>query len=96
RTLTASPLAATAAAASAIVLGGSEAQKQAWLPRIASGEVVAALAVDEGPNHSPATIKTSVTGGKLSGAKDFVAEGDSAGVFVVAATDGLYLIDGAA
>ncbi|MFX9108721.1 hypothetical protein ABTN44_19340, partial [Acinetobacter baumannii] len=35
-------------------------------------------------------------GGKLTGAKDFVAEGDSAGVFVVAATDGLYLVDGAA
>ncbi|MGJ3648889.1 acyl-CoA dehydrogenase family protein [Sphingomonas sp. GlSt437] len=96
RTLTASPLAATAAAASAIVLGASDAQKQAWLPRIATGEVVAALAIDEGPNHNPTAIKTIVSGGKLTGAKDFVAEGDSAGVFVVAATDGLYLVDGAA
>jgi alkylation response protein AidB-like acyl-CoA dehydrogenase len=35
-----------------------------------------------------------VTGGKLSGTKAFVAEGDSAQLFVVAATDGLYLVAG--
>src|SRR5665213_845501 len=38
RTLTASPLVASAlAGASAIVLGGTEAQKQAWLHKIAAG-----------------------------------------------------------
>ncbi|THD35233.1 MAG: acyl-CoA dehydrogenase [Sphingomonas sp.] len=94
KTVTASPLAASAAAASAIILGGSEEQKAKWLPRIASGEIVAALAIDEGPRHDPAGIKASVSGGKLSGAKAFVAEGDSAGLFVVAATDGLYLVAG--
>lgn len=94
RNLVASPLASTAAAATAIVMGGSEAQQQAWLPRIASGEVVATLAVDEGPVHDPAAITTSVTDGKLTGTKAFVAEGDSAALFVVAATDGLYLVAG--
>jgi alkylation response protein AidB-like acyl-CoA dehydrogenase len=94
RTLTASPLSASAVAASAIVLGGSDAQKQAWLPKIASGELIATVALDEGPRHDPENIKTSVAEGKLSGAKAFVAEGDSAGLFVVAAADGLYLIDG--
>lgn len=94
RNLVASPLAATSAAATAIVIGGSAEVKAAWLPRIASGEVVAALAVDEGPVHDPAKIATKVEGGKLSGAKAFVAEGDSAGLFVVAASDGLYLVDG--
>src|SRR3984957_7327616 len=49
RTLTASPLLSSAlAAASAIILGGTDAQKEAWLPNIASGELVATLAVDEG------------------------------------------------
>lgn len=96
RNLAASPLAATSAAASAIVMGGSAEAKAAWLPRIASGEVVAALAIDEGPVHDPRAIKTVVEGGKLTGTKAFVAEGDSAGLFVVAATDGLYLVDGAA
>ena len=94
KTLTANPLAASAAAASAIILGGSDAQKAAWLPAIASGELVATLAVDEGPRHDPDTIAASVSGGKLSGTKMFVAEGDSAGLFVVAATDGLYLVAG--
>ena len=94
KTLTASPLAASAAAASAIILGGSDEQKQTWLPGIASGEIVAALAVDEGPRHDPETIKASVSGGKLSGTKAFVAEGDSAQLFVVAAADGLYLVAG--
>ncbi len=94
RNLAASPLAATAAAGTAIVLGGTEAQKSAWLPRIATGEVVAALAVDEGPIHDPSKIATAVTDGKLTGVKAFVAEGDSVSLFVVAATDGLYLVAG--
>lgn len=94
RNLAASPLASTATAATAIVLGGSDAARAEWLPKIASGEVVATLAVDEGPVHDPARIATSVTGGKVSGTKEFVAEGDSAALFVVAAVDGLYLVSG--
>lgn len=93
RTLVASPLAASAAAASAIQLGGSAAQQAAWLPRIASGELIATLAVDEGPNFAPERIATTVSGGRLSGTKAFVDEGDGAGLFVVAAQDGLYLVE---
>lgn len=95
RNLVAAPLAASAVAATAIAEGGSDAVKEAWLPRIASGEVVAALAIDEGPRHDR-RFEASVSGGKLTGHKAFVAEGDSAGVFVVAAADGLYLVDGGA
>jgi len=92
RNLAATPLASTGPAASAIAMGVSEAAKSEWLPRIAAGEVVATLAVDEGPVHNPAAIATRVEGGKLSGTKMFVAEGDGASLFVVAAADGLYLI----
>src|ERR1700761_851491 len=57
RTLTASPLLSSAlAAASALVLGGSDGQKSRWLPGIAAGERVATLAVDEGPRHAPERI----------------------------------------
>jgi alkylation response protein AidB-like acyl-CoA dehydrogenase len=52
KTLTASPLVATTTAASAIMLGGSEEQKAKWLPRLASGEIVGTLAVDEGPRFT--------------------------------------------
>ena len=96
RNLAASPLAATSAAASAIVMGGSAEDKARWLPQIASGAVVAALAIDEGPVHDPSLCATAVTDGKLTGTKAFVAEGDSAGLFVVSASDGLYLVDAAA
>ncbi|WP_300541822.1 acyl-CoA dehydrogenase family protein [Maricaulis sp.] len=103
RTLTASPLGTTTlAAASALILGGDEAQKQAWLPRIASGEAIAALAVDEGARHDPraiaATAYKSGDGWTLSGTKVFVAEGDAAHLFVVAAQTGqgigLFLVPG--
>jgi alkylation response protein AidB-like acyl-CoA dehydrogenase len=93
RTLTASPLIASAlAGASAIVLGGSEAQKQTWLPRIASGDAVATLAIDEGPHHAPNKIALTATksdaGYVLTGAKTFVLEGMAADVFVVSARTG--------
>jgi alkylation response protein AidB-like acyl-CoA dehydrogenase len=94
RNLTASPLASTAAAAAAIALGSSDTAKSAWLPKIAAGELVATLAIDEGPAHDPARIATSVSDGVLTGTKEFVAEGDSAALFVAAATDGLYLVSG--
>jgi alkylation response protein AidB-like acyl-CoA dehydrogenase len=90
RTLTASPMLSSAlAAASAIILGGSEAQKQAWLPKIAAGELVGALAVDEGPHHGPSkvalTAKKNGAGWVLHGKKTFVLEGMAAGLLVVSA-----------
>src|SRR5271163_3563727 len=57
RTLTASPLFSTALiATSALLLGGTKAQKEEWLPKFASGEALGALAVDEAAHHSPAQI----------------------------------------
>lgn len=93
KTLTASPLVASTVAASAIILGGSEEQKAKWLPGIASGAVIATLAVDEGPRHDGTALSASVSGGKLSGTKAFVAEAEAADLFVVAAGDGLYLVE---
>jgi alkylation response protein AidB-like acyl-CoA dehydrogenase len=90
RTLTASPLLATAlAAASALILGGSDAQKEAWLPKIASGEAVGTLAIEEGPHHTPEKVALAAAksgaGYTLSGKKVFVLEGMAASVFVVSA-----------
>src|SRR5580700_5761779 len=90
RTLTASPLLSSAlAAASAIILGGSDAQKSEYLPSIASGELVATLAVDEGAHHTPEktalAAKKSGSGYSLTGTKTFVLEGMAAGLLVVSA-----------
>jgi alkylation response protein AidB-like acyl-CoA dehydrogenase len=93
RTLVASPLHSSACAgASALMLAGTEAQKAEWLPRIASGEVIAALAVDEGAHHAPAKSALKFAGGKLRGEKAYVAEGHIADLFIVAAADSLYLV----
>ena len=67
-------------AASALILGGSDAQKSEWLPKIADGSAVGALAVDEGPHHRPDKVEATVSGGKLTGKKTFVLEGMAAGM----------------
>ena len=92
KTLTASPLVVSTIVASAIVLGGSDQQKAKWLPKLASGETVATLAVDEGPHYDPSAIETNVSDGKLTGKKAFVHEAHGADLFLVAAKDGLYLV----
>jgi alkylation response protein AidB-like acyl-CoA dehydrogenase len=89
RTLTASPLVASAlTAASALILGGSDAQKSEWLPKIADGSVVATLAVDEGPHHAPEKVAATVKDGKLNGKKAFVLEGMAANLLIVSAKVG--------
>jgi alkylation response protein AidB-like acyl-CoA dehydrogenase len=90
RNLAASPLVSTAlTGASALVLGGSDAQKAAWLPKLASGDVVTALAVDDGVHHAPETISFQATasgsGYLLNGTKTFVVDGEVADLLIVAA-----------
>jgi hypothetical protein len=76
-------------AAEAILLAGSEAQKQKWLPKIASGEAIGTLALFEGKgNPSPQGIKLSAAGGNLNGVKKPVPDGAIADFAVVAARTG--------
>ena len=88
RTLTASPLYATVWVGGTIVsLGGSEAQKSALLPKVAGGETLLALALEESHRHNPygiaASVKRTGAGYTLSGAKKFVLDGHVADQFVV-------------
>ncbi len=90
RTIAASPLLSTAmVGASALMLAGSQAQKEAWLPKIATGEALTALAVDESAHHDPAHIKLAATksgaGYTLSGDKRYVVDGGDADLLIVAA-----------
>jgi len=99
RTLTASPLLSSGlAAASALILGGSDAQKSEWLPKIAEGTAVGALAIDEGAHHNPDKVAATFAGGKITGKKTFVLEGMAADILIVSAKDGgtvgLYLVRG--
>ena len=55
-------------AAEALLLAGSDAQKQKWLPKIASGEAIGTLALFEGKgNPSPQGIKLVASGNTLNG-----------------------------
>ncbi len=101
RTLTPSPFMGSAVLAATVLKGGSEAQQGEWLPKIAAGEAIVALAVDEGAKHAPAriaaTAERSGNGFRLNGAKAMVLDGHVADALIVAARteDGLtlFLVD---
>jgi alkylation response protein AidB-like acyl-CoA dehydrogenase len=84
--------------AEAILLAGDDRQKAEILPKIAAGEVIGAIATSEGPGVvTPGSLQASVAGGKLSGVKIPVTDGDIADLCLVLAKEGgkpgLYLVD---
>ena len=90
KTLTPSPLFATGVlGAFAITNFGNNEQKQNYLPKIASGELTTALAIDESSHHNPAnTIMDAKKDGKqfvVNGKKTFVIDGTSADLLIVLA-----------
>lgn len=94
RALVPTPLISTVLlSASLINLAGNEAQKSEWLPKVAGGETVIALALEEGPLHRPDHIaleaEKTASGYRLSGRKTFVLDAPVAGqLLVVARTSG--------
>jgi acyl-CoA dehydrogenase len=73
-----------------IVIDGTEAQKQRWLPRLASGELIGAFALTEpGSGSDAASLQTTaVHDGDcyvLNGTKRFITNAPEAGLFTVMA-----------
>ena len=59
-----------------VVMFGNEAQKSEWLPKLASGEVVASFALTEpGAGSDAASLKTRAIRAKDSGGDDYVVNG---------------------
>ena len=90
RTLTASPLLSTAVlGASALIEGGTIDQKLEFLPKIAAGELLLALALEESAHHDPYRVSTKVeVSGKncsVTGTKKFVLDGHIADKLIVVA-----------
>lgn len=88
RTLTASPLfCSSVLGASALLLGGSEAQKASLLPEIAGGTLTLALALEESHHHNPTSIGTEAKRAGddyvINGSKCFVLDGHSADTLIV-------------
>jgi acyl-CoA dehydrogenase len=78
-------------AADAIRLAGSAAQQAEWLPKLASGEVVACFASAEGPGPVLGAGAMLIDG-KLTGTKQPVADAGIAQLAVVQVGDGLALV----
>jgi len=77
----------------AITRGGSEELKEQWLPRVVSGESLAALGLTEpeaGSDLKSVTSELTDDGGKLilNGAKSFISNGGAADFYTVLARDG--------
>ncbi|MES2751345.1 MAG: acyl-CoA dehydrogenase family protein [Pseudomonadota bacterium] len=90
RTLMPSPFLSTAVlAAAALTRGGNQNQKSEYLARLAKGDLIVSLAIDEGAKHRPAkTAMQAVRAGngfRLNGAKAFVVDGHVADLLIVAA-----------
>ena len=94
KTLTPSPLFSTGVlGASLLTLGGSDTQKQTYLPQIVEGALTTALALEEGNRHAPHFIQTEAKKKDdkfvISGSKNFVIDGHSSKLLmVVARTEG--------
>lgn len=85
-------------ATEAILQFGTDAQKKAYLPKLASGERIGTFAHAERPGeHAAEGVATTLERGTLSGTKVPVADGDSAHVAIVTARSGnsvgLVLVD---
>lgn len=111
RTLTASPLFATVWVGGTILnIGGSPEQKAELLPKVAGGELLLALALEESHRHNPYGIATTASksgdGIAISGSKQFVLDGHVADQLIVVARESgsngdrdglsLFLVDRAA
>ena len=90
KTLTPSPLFSTGVlGASLLTLGGTDAQKQTYLPQIVDGTLTTSLALEEGNRHAPYSIQTQAKKNGdsfvISGSKNFVIDGHSSNLLIVAA-----------
>jgi alkylation response protein AidB-like acyl-CoA dehydrogenase len=90
RSLAATPLVSSVVlGASALALGGTDAQKGAHLAAIAGGERIVALAHEEGTRHARYAIGTRAekagSGWSLTGEKTMVLDGHVADVLIVVA-----------
>ncbi len=99
RSLAPTPFASTVfIVAEALSQFGDDAQKAAWLPKIATGETIGCYAVTERAGVvDPARLACKFEGGKLTGVKLPVTDGDVADVALVLAAEGkgasLVLVD---
>lgn len=96
RTLAATPLLSTALLGASLLSQGTAEQKDEYLAPLLAGELITALALEEGTRHNPGRIETTATetasGYVLNGRKTFVLDGHIADTLIVATDTGLFLV----
>ncbi|WEK02246.1 MAG: acyl-CoA/acyl-ACP dehydrogenase [Candidatus Sphingomonas phytovorans] len=95
RALAPVPFASTILFAEALLLAGSDEQKERYLAKVAAGGIVATVAIAEGPGPAvPSRLSAAFIGGRLSGTKTPVADAVAAQVAIVLAdgVDGPVLV----
>ncbi len=90
RTLTPSPLLSTCLmGVTALTTGGSDEQRRKYLPEVAAGSHLLALAVNESSVHAPCSVATAAQasgeGFSLTGRKTAVIDGHNADTLIVSA-----------
>jgi alkylation response protein AidB-like acyl-CoA dehydrogenase len=89
------PFVASAVIAPLALIGaGTETQKKTWLPKLASGEILAGVAVSEHASGAREKAQVTAKNGKLSGKSLFVLDFNGANIFIIADKFGdLHLVD---
>jgi alkylation response protein AidB-like acyl-CoA dehydrogenase len=88
RTVSGAPfLTSSYGAARAVLDHGSNELKDAWLPGLASGQKIGAIAIGEGQEPVPALPSVTFTAGLLNGVKPSVSGGSQADLAIVLANE---------
>ena len=87
------PWTSTLVLGEAVRLAGSAEQQKTLLPALAAGELKGAVALLKPGSATPAGAPATASGGTLSGRLELVEYAEVADALLVAAQDGLYLVD---
>jgi acyl-CoA dehydrogenase len=80
-------------ATEALIAAGTPDQKTRWLPKLADGSAVGAVALAEGTSVPGSRSKLSITGGAVNGVKLPVQDAATADFLIVSGPDGLVLVE---
>ena len=80
-------------ATEALLIGGTDAQKTKWLPKLADGTARGTVALSEGTAAPGTRSKLQIVGGKATGTKLSVADAKGSDFIILSGPDGLSLVE---
>ncbi len=80
-------------ASEALIAHGAAEQQAKWLPKLADGTAIGAVALAEGTAPAGGRSALKAEGGKLTGTKRPVPDAALADILIVSAPDGLHLVE---